>query len=59
MDLRTTEQLQGTLWQCVKICAFFCFFVAGALLLTSLLLPHPPLGGFEAAQTTNATTLPR
>jgi hypothetical protein len=54
MDLRTAEQLQGTLWQYMKICAFFCFFVAGALLLTSLLRPHPPLSGLEAAQSTTA-----
>jgi hypothetical protein len=55
MDLRTTEQLQGTLWQHVKVCAFSCFLIAGALLITSLFLPPPPLGGFDAGQPPGAT----
>jgi hypothetical protein len=58
MDLRIAEQLQETLWQYVKICAFFCFFVASALLVTSLCLSPVPLGGLDGGGQTSSPLAP-
>jgi hypothetical protein len=45
MDLRAAEQLNGKLWNGVKLGAFLCFLVAGVLLVTSLFVPPPPHTG--------------
>ena len=54
MDLLAAQKRNGQNWNVAKIGAFVCFIVAGGILIASLLLPYPQLGG---SNTGRATTL--
>lgn len=47
MDLLAAQRRNGNRWDAVKIGAFFCFVVAGEILIASLLLPTVPEVGHD------------
>lgn len=47
MDLLAAQRRNGQRWNVAKIGAFVCFIVAGGILIASLLLPYPQLGGSD------------
>ena len=53
MDLLAAEQTNGRLL--IKISALACFLLAGALLITSLLVPPPAPAGTEKGDLPGST----
>jgi hypothetical protein len=47
MDLLAAQRRNGQHWNVAKIGTFVCFIVAGGILIASLLLPYPQLGGSD------------
>jgi hypothetical protein len=47
MDLLSADRLNGNRWNAAKLGAFFCFVVAGSILVASLLLPPTPRAASE------------